>query len=283
MAFEPTKVVKMDKGKQVGDTLMQDASTIPYGNSNVSAALTQINQDLANCHINILLNSSYTTDDLVTSIVRTTGQQYYKDGKTLIVSVNIVISGLTGTQRAVCELYCENITSNTKIIQGSIFYDGYVYSVKGTTQDDWSTVSVSFYNRIDALDSNKQNKTDNSLETNNKTVVGAINEINSNLTVISTAVSVSYHPARMALVKYGKVVFASLLGDWSQLPSGYTKVGSLPTDYYPSNKVTMGDSPYNAPYVRIEINTNGDIETYNYGNTMTGNQNGNYSSCWITN
>lgn len=48
MSFEPTKVVKMDKGKQVGDTLMQDASTIPYNNTTVGAELTTINNNLPN-------------------------------------------------------------------------------------------------------------------------------------------------------------------------------------------------------------------------------------------
>lgn len=99
-----------------------------------------------------------------------------------------------------------------------------------------------------------------------------------------TVVSISYHPVKMSLIKYGKVVFASLIGDWNQLPNGYTKVGSLPANYYyPLHTVTIGDSPYNAPNVKIEISINGDIETYNYGSTITGNQNGNYSSCWIAN
>jgi hypothetical protein len=47
MSFEPTKVIEMNKGKQIGNTLMQDASSIPYNNTNVKAELDTINSNLS--------------------------------------------------------------------------------------------------------------------------------------------------------------------------------------------------------------------------------------------
>lgn len=46
MSFESTKVIEMNKGKQIGNTLMQNASNIPYNNTNVKDALDTINANL---------------------------------------------------------------------------------------------------------------------------------------------------------------------------------------------------------------------------------------------
>lgn len=46
MSFEPTKVIEMKDGKQVGQTMTQHAENIPYGNTTVGAELTKINTDL---------------------------------------------------------------------------------------------------------------------------------------------------------------------------------------------------------------------------------------------
>lgn len=47
MSFESTKVIEMNKGKQIGNTLMQNASNIPYNNTNVKDALDTINANLS--------------------------------------------------------------------------------------------------------------------------------------------------------------------------------------------------------------------------------------------
>ena len=50
MPFEPTKVIEMNRGKQIGQTSIQDAENIPYGSTNVKDALDQINTDLSDLY-----------------------------------------------------------------------------------------------------------------------------------------------------------------------------------------------------------------------------------------
>lgn len=95
MSFEPTKVIEMNKGKQIGNTLMQDASNIPYNNTNVKDELDTINS-------NLTANKSLSSDS--TALILNTVFAVPSDGY-------IVIQTLSGK---VTKLYCVD-DSNTNI------------------------------------------------------------------------------------------------------------------------------------------------------------------------
>jgi len=46
MSFEPTKVIEMDQGKQIGSTMIETAENIPYGSTTVGAELARLNSNL---------------------------------------------------------------------------------------------------------------------------------------------------------------------------------------------------------------------------------------------
>ena len=62
MSFEPTKVIEMDQGKQIGSTMIETAENIPYGSTTVGAELARLNSNLTALHDLIWTNPAPTSD-----------------------------------------------------------------------------------------------------------------------------------------------------------------------------------------------------------------------------
>ena len=98
MSFEPTKVIEMKDGKQVGQTMTQHAENIPYGNTTVGAELTKINTDLS------VLNT-YVSQEVDTGKVWFDGKHIYRkcfSGASLSTGTNILDAQLKNVSLISC-------------------------------------------------------------------------------------------------------------------------------------------------------------------------------------
>ena len=101
-------------------------------------------------------------------------------------------------------------------------------------------------------------------------------------TVSNTKVPIAHHGDYMYLYKYGKVVYMSLSSDWSDLVNGFTyNLAQIPQGYRPIAYTKFRETTVSNDITLI-INSDGEVDCYNYTPTFTSARNGQYYGCWIT-
>lgn len=106
------------------------------------------------------------------------------------------------------------------------------------------------------------------------------NAVAGELAVTYENIVISQHRYSAYLYKSGKVVYFNLQGDWTGLNSGATQnLATIPEGYRPINVLKFMEAT-GSPIV-LQVNTNGMVEVYNYGETFTNDRNGQYFGCWI--
>lgn len=121
------------------------------------------------------------------------------------------------------------------------------------------------------------------LQTNNKTVLGAINELNSNQAITITSVKTSIFKTEITLFKAGNIVVISYTGDTTDnVKQGDLQViGTIPPDYVPRAKITIAPIQSTVPRIQLTFDNNGNITAYNYGNKITAQAACRYNGCYV--
>lgn len=121
------------------------------------------------------------------------------------------------------------------------------------------------------------------LQTNNKTVLGAINELNSNQAITITNVKTSIFKAEIILLKAGNIVVISYTGDTTDnVKQGDLQViGTIPPDYVPRAKITIAPIQSTVQRIQLTFDYSGNITAYNYGNKITTQVACRYNGCYV--
>ena len=121
------------------------------------------------------------------------------------------------------------------------------------------------------------------LETQNKTILGALNELNSNQATTITSVKTSILKTEITLLKTGNVVVISYTGDTTDnVKRGNLQViGAIPPDYVPRQRFAIAPIQSTAQRIQLIIEKNGDITAYNYGNEITTQTACRYNGCYV--
>lgn len=93
------------------------------------------------------------------------------------------------------------------------------------------------------------------LETQNKTVIGALNELNSNQATTITSVKTSILKTEITLLKTGNVVVISYTGDTTDnVKRGNLQViGAIPPDYVPRQRIVIAPIQSTAQRIQLTI------------------------------
>lgn len=147
-----------------------------------------------------------------------------------------------------------------------VIYDGVLYecTVTGgiTTPESWNPTHWTV-TTIKALLALKQNSSDNSLTTTNKTIVGAINEIESDITTVS-AVTATFDTTKInsggiSAYKMGKLVFVSA---YMQSNNGFAaSVNFGAISVRPTNQVFFSSVGSNGQGTRLRLTNAGNLES----------------------
>lgn len=121
------------------------------------------------------------------------------------------------------------------------------------------------------------------LETTNKTMIGALNELNSNQAITITSVKTSILKTEIALAKAGNIVVISYTGDTTDnVKQGDLQViGTIPPDYVPRQKIAIAPIQSTTQRIQLTFENNGNITAYNYGNKITTQTACRYNGCYV--
>lgn len=121
------------------------------------------------------------------------------------------------------------------------------------------------------------------LQTSNKTVLGAINELNSNQAITITSVNTSILKKEIALFKAGNIVVISYTGDTTDnVKQGNLQViGTIPPDYVPRQRTIIAPIQSTTQRIQLTFDNNGNITAYNYGNEITAQTPCRYNGCYV--
>lgn len=127
--------------------------------------------------------------------------------------------------------------------------------------DDSTASETTVYSsdKVEDLLSDKQDKTDNNLTTTNKTVVGAINELNTVSTLTATWNTTYINAGSLTAYKCGKIVFITAFFRSTNGFNANTIFGSI-------SGINLKDVIYESAYgsggqsIRLKVNTNGTLE-----------------------
>lgn len=121
------------------------------------------------------------------------------------------------------------------------------------------------------------------LETQNKTILGALNELNSNQATTVTSVKTSILKSEITLLKAGNVVVISYTGDTTDnVKRGDLQViGAIPPDYVPRQRFVIAPIQSTAQRIQLTIEKSGNIIAYNYGNEITTQTPCRYNGCYV--
>jgi hypothetical protein len=155
MSFEPTKVIEIRDGKQIGQTMIQTAKGIPYDNTdsgltagNLQDAVDELNSDLTDIgDYDLLADTTSTTETTATvnlslyrgvllclSAYDNTSTRmcssYYPIG--LFKAMGNVVAIENGNGIAVSASYVSDTSIKHKLVGGAVasHYHGYVYGIK---------------------------------------------------------------------------------------------------------------------------------------------------------
>lgn len=121
------------------------------------------------------------------------------------------------------------------------------------------------------------------LQTSNKSVIGALNELNSNQAITITSVKTSILKTEIALAKAGNIVVISYTGDTTDnVKQGDLQViGTIPPDYVPRQKIAIAPIQSTTQRIQLAFENNGNITAYNYGNKITTQTACRYNGCYV--
>ena len=121
------------------------------------------------------------------------------------------------------------------------------------------------------------------LNTTDKTVIGALNELNSNQAPKITSVKTSILKTEITLLKTGNVVVISYTGDTTDnVKRGDLQVvGVIPPDYVPRQRFVIAPIQSTAQRIQLTVEKNGNILAYNYGNELTTQTVCRYNGCYV--
>lgn len=121
------------------------------------------------------------------------------------------------------------------------------------------------------------------LNTTDKTVIGALNELNSNQAPKITSVKTSILKTEITLLKTGNVVVFSYTGDTTDnVKRGDLQVvGVIPPDYVPRQRFVIAPIQSTAQRIQLTVEKNGNIIAYNYGNEITTQVACRYNGCYV--
>ena len=121
------------------------------------------------------------------------------------------------------------------------------------------------------------------LETDNKTIIGAINALNGNQAISITNVNTSILISGIALVKAGNIVVISYSGDTTDsVKRGDLQViGTIPPGYVPKQRVVIAPIQSTPQRIQLTFEKNGNITAYNYGNEITTQTSCRYNGCYV--
>lgn len=121
------------------------------------------------------------------------------------------------------------------------------------------------------------------LNTTDKTVIGALNELNSNQAPKITSVKTSILKTEITLLKTGNVVVISYAGDTTDnVKRGDLQVvGVIPPDYVPRQRFVIAPIQSTAQRIQLTVEKNGNILAYNYGNEITTRTACRYNGCYV--
>lgn len=121
------------------------------------------------------------------------------------------------------------------------------------------------------------------LQTDNKTIIGAINALNGNQAISITNVNTSILISGIALVKAGNIVVISYSGDTTDsVKRGDLQViGTIPSGYVPKQRVVIAPIQSTPQRIQLTFEKNGNITAYNYGNEITTRTSCRYNGCYV--
>lgn len=121
------------------------------------------------------------------------------------------------------------------------------------------------------------------LETQNKSIIPALNELNSNQATTITSAKVSILKTEITLLKAGNIVVISYTGDTTDnVKRGDLQVvGAIPPDYVPRRRVVIAPVQSTAQQIQLIFENNGNITAYNYGNEITTQTACRYNGCYV--
>lgn len=121
------------------------------------------------------------------------------------------------------------------------------------------------------------------LQTTDKTVIGALNELNGNQAIAIKNVKTSILISEIALVKAGNIVVISYSGDTTDsVKQGDLQViGTIPPGYVPKQKVVIAPIQSTPRRIQLTFEKNGNITAYNYGNEITTQIPCRYNGCYV--
>lgn len=121
------------------------------------------------------------------------------------------------------------------------------------------------------------------LQTTDKTVIGALNELNGNQAIAITNVNTSILISGIALVKAGNIVVISYSGDTTDsVKRGDLQViGTIPPGYVPKQRVVIAPIQSTPQRIQLTFEKNGNITAYNYGNEITTQTSCRYNGCYV--
>ena len=119
------------------------------------------------------------------------------------------------------------------------------------------------------------------LETQNKSVVGALNELNSKA---FRTIDVSFLKTKMYLYKANNVVTITYTGDTTNnlIPKGDLGiVGVLPKEYIPDTNYIFLNVQINNVKIQLNFYADGNIHAYNYGEQTQTHNSCRYSGAYV--
>ena len=121
------------------------------------------------------------------------------------------------------------------------------------------------------------------LDQGSKTLVQALNELNSNQAITITSVKTSIFKTEITLLKAGNIVVISYTGDTTDnVKQGDLQViGTIPPDYVPRAKITIAPIQSTVQRIQLTFDYSGNITAYNYGNKITTQVACRYNGCYV--
>ena len=121
------------------------------------------------------------------------------------------------------------------------------------------------------------------LDQGSKTLVQALNELNSNQAITITNVKTSILKTEITLLKAGNIVVISYTGDTiDNVKRGDLQViGTIPPDYVPRQRIVIAPIQSTPKQIQLIFENNGNITAYNYGNEITAQTTCRYNGCYV--